>query len=112
MADNSLSRDEQRMHRHRHAVIVLARYRAKEAVKLELRAKGLKLSCFSCRDLTLMAEDYFDQHPELIGEAERSIATWPGFARWRLPPELAAESVRNVPLLRQVRSGDGANPQH
>ena len=63
------------------AVIVgLARQTARNAVKAELRAKGLRVTNFSARDLSVMADDYLARHrAELIG------ATW--------------ERVRNAPAL-------------
>jgi DNA-binding PucR family transcriptional regulator len=79
----------ERMQRHRHAVIVLAMQRAKRVVQANIRAKGQRLADFSAREITLMAEDYLAQHREqLRAEAEPAIATWPGFARWRFPPEV------------------------
>lgn len=88
MATRSLSpkRIAERMQRHRLAVRVLAMQRAKQAVREDIRAKGFKLAQFSAKEITLLAEDYFTQHrARLIADAEHAIATWPGFARWRLP---------------------------
>jgi hypothetical protein len=88
MATKSLSpnRVAQKLREHRHAVIVLARQSAKKAIKAQLRAEGLKLSQFSAKDISIRAEAWFDAHrAELIAEAEHTINTWPGFARWRLP---------------------------
>jgi DNA invertase Pin-like site-specific DNA recombinase len=60
--------------------------RAKKAVQANIRAKGQRLADFSAREITVLAEDYLAQHREqLRAEAEHAIATWPGFARWRLP---------------------------
>ena len=76
----------ERLRQHRAAVITLALQRAKKAVQASIRAKGQRLADFSAREITLLAEDYLAQHrQELITEAEHAIATWPGFARWRLP---------------------------
>ena len=76
----------QRLLRHRSAVMTLARMRAKKAVLLGLRAQGLKPQHFSAREIAVLAEYYLNQHrAELVGEATEAIATWPGFARWRLP---------------------------
>jgi hypothetical protein len=53
------------------AVVVLALRSAKEAIKLSLRAQGLKLAQFSAREIAVLAEDYFDQHrAQLIHEAK------------------------------------------
>ena len=88
MASRSLSpnRVAQKLREHHHAVIVLAHQSARKAIKAQLRAEGLKLSQFSAKDISIRAEAWFDVHrQELIAEAEHAIATWPGFARWRLP---------------------------
>jgi len=38
------------------------------------------------KDINVLANDYLAQHGEqLRAEAEHAIATWPGFAHWRLP---------------------------
>jgi hypothetical protein len=89
MASPSLSpkRAQQRLLEHRRAVIALAHQRAKRRVQASIRAKGQRLGDFSAREIALLAEDYLAQHrAELVAEAEHAIATWPGFARWRLPP--------------------------
>jgi hypothetical protein len=91
MASTSLSpkRAQQRLLEHRRAVIALAHQRAKRLVQASIRAKGQRLADFSAREIALLAEDYLTQHrAELVAEAEHAIATWPGFARWRLPPEV------------------------
>jgi hypothetical protein len=90
-ANRSLSpkRALERLREHRRAVIALAHQRAKRLVQASIRAKGQRLSDFSAREIALLTEDYLAQHrAELIAEAENAIATWPGFARWRLPPEV------------------------
>jgi hypothetical protein len=79
-----MDRVTQRLHRHRWAVITLARGQAKKSVLQELRARGLKSHHFSAREICLLTNEYLTQHrPRLIAEAEEIIATWPGFARWR-----------------------------
>jgi hypothetical protein len=87
MANAILSdRATQRMLRHRGAVVTLALFRAKNAVKGQLHAQGIKLASVSARELHYLADDYLDQHrARLIAEAEEAIATSPYFARWRLP---------------------------
>ncbi len=98
MANPILSpkREVERVHRYRAAVVTLALQKAKRVIEWKIRAQGHKLAEYSSRDLWLLAEGYFDQNrAELIAGAEEVIATWPGFARWRLPAE---ESVRNVTL--------------
>ena len=95
MARRSLSpnRVAQKLREHHHAVIALAHQSARKAIKAQLRAEGLKLSKFSAKDISVRAEAWFDLHrQELIAEAEHAIATWPGFARWRLPKEVFVKS--------------------
>ena len=83
----SPNRETQRMLRHRLAVMTLARMRAKKAVLLELRAQGLKPQHFSVREIGVLTDYYVNQHrAKLMAEAAEVIATWPGFAQWRLPP--------------------------
>jgi hypothetical protein len=88
MAARSLSPKQaaERMLRHRHAVIVLARQSAKKAIQAQIRAQGDKLTQAPARTISIFADAYFDVHRQrLMAEAEHAIATWPGFARWRLP---------------------------
>ena len=79
--------ETQRMLRHRSAVMTLARMRAKKAVLLALRAQGLRPQHFSVREIGVLTDYYVNQHrAKLMAEAAEAIATWPGFAQWRLPP--------------------------
>ena len=88
-ANLSPNREMQRMLRHRSAVMTLARMRAKKAVLLALRAQGLKPRDFSAREIGVLTDYYLNQRrTKLMAEAAGAIATWPGFAPWRLPPEL------------------------
>jgi hypothetical protein len=67
-------------------VMVLAHRRARKAVERQLQEQGLKPRYMALREINLLAQDYLAQHGEqLRAEAEHAIATWPGFARWRLP---------------------------
>ena len=89
MAAASLSpkRAAERMRQHRHAVMVLARQSAKKLVVAQIRAKGLRPANFTARDITELADAELERNrAQLIAEAEHTIETWPGFARWRLPP--------------------------
>ena len=73
--------DLQRMQR---AVMTLAMFQARQAVKANIRAQGHRPCEFSMRQITELAEGYFAQHmEELINEAVQVIATSPYFARWR-----------------------------
>ena len=88
MATRSLSpkRFKQKLREHRTAVATLAMINARRAVKDQIRARGLKVAHFTAKEISILAEDYVAQHREqLRAEAEHTIATWPGFARWRLP---------------------------
>ena len=51
------------------ASVVLARLRARQAVKRELQKQGLKVSAYSAREITSWATVYLDDHSELIPEA-------------------------------------------
>ena len=88
MATRSLSpkQIQERTQQHRQAVMVLARRCARKAVERQLQEQGLKPRYMALREINLFAQDYLAQHREqLRAEAEHAIATWPGFARWRLP---------------------------
>jgi hypothetical protein len=58
----------------------------KAAVKLRRQAQGHKVHHFSAEEITLRAEEYFDNHTmEPITKATEHINTSPYFERWRLP---------------------------
>jgi len=58
------------------ASVVLAQFRARNAVKEELRKQGLKVSHFAAREITSWARVYLDEHPELIADARPVIERW------------------------------------
>jgi hypothetical protein len=62
-------------------VMVMARCLALKAVKAELRRSGLRFQSFEQRDLSAMAYRYWDEHPELIAQAEEMIATTPSLRK-------------------------------
>jgi hypothetical protein len=67
--------------------MVLAHQSAQKAVKRQLRAQGVRLWDVTAKDISIQARAWLDAHrDQLIAEAEHAIATWPEFARWRLPP--------------------------
>ena len=76
-------------------VCTIARLRARDAVKRQLRDRGLRISHFSAKEISLLAEEYFAQHPELINEAATQVERLraEGFLGKR------AQSVRNPPRL-------------
>jgi hypothetical protein len=47
-------------------VFTIARYHAREAVKRELRSRGIKLAHVEASEITIAANQYIDDHPELI----------------------------------------------
>ena len=48
------------------AVMTIAKYFAREAVKRELRAQAIKLQTVEASELSRAANDYLTNHPELI----------------------------------------------
>ena len=50
-------------------VMTLARYYAREAIKRELRAQGIKLYQVEASEITRAANQYVEDHPELIAFA-------------------------------------------
>ena len=62
---------------------MLAKREAIKAVKEDLRARGVKLSYVSPRDIRIVAQEYLAAHPELLTQAERLIATEPIFREFR-----------------------------
>jgi hypothetical protein len=81
MATRSISPKliQERTQRHRQAVMILARQRAKKAVEAELRSRGIRTTLIRPAEISLLARDYLAQHQErLRAEAEHAIATWPG----------------------------------
>ena len=56
---------------------VLAHQRALKATKEALRARGLRVSNYSHRELSLLANEYAKRHgEELINEAAETIERW------------------------------------
>jgi hypothetical protein len=46
---------------------------AKNIVRKEIRAQGLRLNDFSARDLTLLAERWLAERPHLLAEARAKL---------------------------------------
>jgi hypothetical protein len=66
--------------------MVLARRSARKAIEARLKAQGVKVSFVPLREINALANDYLAEHRAFfVVEAKQAIATWPGFARWRLP---------------------------
>ena len=67
------------------AVMTLARWHARQTIKRQLQAQGLKLSHIEARDITLAANQYIDDHPEIITFATQQY--WSFVESGRLNPE-------------------------
>ena len=87
MAGGSLSpkRIQERVQRHRQAVMVLAHQATQRAIRARLRAQGVRLTDVTAKGISIQARAWFDVHrDELIAEAEQVIATSPRFAYLRI----------------------------
>jgi hypothetical protein len=49
---------------------------AKNAVKLDIRDRGLKLHNYSAKEISIAAEEWLERHPELINQATTTLARW------------------------------------
>jgi hypothetical protein len=67
------------------AVMTLARYFARQAVKRELYAQGIKLASVESCEITCAANRYIEDHPEIIAFATEQY--WDFFKRGILKPE-------------------------
>jgi hypothetical protein len=68
------------------AIAVLAKRSARKAIEAKLKAQGVRVSFVPLREINALANDYLAEHGAFfVAEAKQAIATWPGFARWRLP---------------------------
>ena len=77
MVEASQSYQRRAAIRLRLAVAVLARQAAIKATKAELRAKGLKLTQFTQKDIVVMAKEYLAAHrDELVAEATVIAEQW------------------------------------
>ena len=59
----------------RAAVRVLAQMAAKNEVKRQIRAQGLRVHDFAAKEITLRAEAWLEAHPEMIAEARAKAAS-------------------------------------
>jgi integrase len=83
MASTSLSpkRATERMQRFQSAVRTIALFKAKKAVQAQIRARGQRVSDYSCRDISLMAAVELERdREELINKATANVLTFPEFA--------------------------------
>jgi hypothetical protein len=67
------------------AIMTLARYSARQAVKRELYAQGIKLAHVEASEITRAANRYVDEHPEIIAFATEQY--WDFVKRGILRPE-------------------------
>jgi len=70
------------------AVMTLARYHAREIIKRELKAKAKKLSSVESCEITIAANKYVEDHPEIIELASESYRTLVASGRLRPPRKL------------------------
>ena len=70
------------------AVMTLARYHARETIKRELKAQGIKLASVESCEITRAANRYVDQHPEIIAFAAEEYRSLVASGRLRPPRKL------------------------
>jgi hypothetical protein len=71
-----MTRAEQKALQARVAVRVLAQLAAKNEVKHQLRAQGLRIWDFTAKDIAIRVEAWLAVHPELIVEARAKLRGW------------------------------------
>jgi len=74
----------------------LARASACKAVKDEFKAKGMKISGFSGREISLAANSYLCAHPELLVEAAERVERWIAAGHFGKRAQLAWSQRTNV----------------
>ena len=67
------------------AVMTLARWHARQAIKRELQAQGVKLSHVEACEITIAANRYIDDHPEVIALASERYRSLVASGRLRPP---------------------------
>ena len=68
----------------RTATITVARQRARQVVKDQIRARGENVFDFTAAQISELADDYIAGHrEEMMAQAIASVITFPQFARWR-----------------------------
>ena len=67
------------------AVMTLARYEARQIIKRQLYAQGIKLAHVESCEITIAANKYIDDHPEVIALATERY--WDFVKRGILKPE-------------------------
>jgi len=66
-----MTRAENKAKQARVAIRVLAQQAAKNIVKSQIHAQGLRLHDFAARDIALRAEAWLEAHPEMIAQARQ-----------------------------------------
>ncbi|MGC2826974.1 MAG: hypothetical protein WA322_22565 [Pseudolabrys sp.] len=67
------------------AVMTLSRYYAREAIKRGLKAQGIKLQRVESCEITLAANRYIEDHPEIIAFAEERYRSLVASGRLKPP---------------------------
>ena len=67
------------------AIFTLARYEARQIIKRQLYAQGIKLQSVESREITIAANRYIEDHPEVIALATERY--WDFVKRGILKPE-------------------------
>ncbi|MGC1992751.1 MAG: hypothetical protein WA704_02145 [Pseudolabrys sp.] len=70
------------------AVITLARWHARQVIKRQLYAQGIKLAHVESREITIAANKYIDDHPESIAFATEQYRSLVASGRLRPPRKL------------------------
>jgi hypothetical protein len=66
-------------------VMTLARYHAREVIKRELQAQGIKLASVEASEITRSANQYVEDHPEIIAFASERYRSLVASGRLRPP---------------------------
>ena len=61
------------------AINIIARYEARDVVKAALRAQGHKLRDYAPREITVLAQEYLAEHPEVFDQAAMIVRNHPKF---------------------------------
>jgi len=67
------------------SVMVLARYYAREAIKRELRSQGVKLIHVEASEITRAANQYIEDHPEIVAFATKRYRSFVESGRLKPP---------------------------
>jgi hypothetical protein len=79
MAEAKRSIQETTDQAQRMAIMTLALQRARNVVKEELKRQRRRLADVEAKEITALAREYLDAHPELVADARPVVESW--FAR-------------------------------